>query len=157
MARNTINYTVPADGGRDKGKVFVLTEMSAFKAELWALRVLLALTSSNVNVPEGFEKLGMAGIAELGLRMLAGLKFEVAQPLLAEMMHCVKFMPEPSKPQIVRDLMDDEVNSDIEEVATRVKLRIEVWNLHTGFLKAGVLSIFKKSKTPASGEPLQNT
>ncbi len=93
----------------------------------------------------------------MGLRALSGLKYEVAAPLLAEMMQCAKFMPDASRPQIVRNLMDDEVNSDIEEVATRIKLRIEIWNLHTGFLKAVAPSLFRKNPAPASSETLPNT
>lgn len=131
MARATANYTV-TDEGRDQGKVFVLTEMPASKAESWAMRALLALMNSGVEVPEGFERMGMAGMAEVGLKALSGLKWETAEPLLAEMFECVQFMPDPAKPQIVRALFEQ----DIEEIATRLKLRAEVWKLHTGFLKA---------------------
>ena len=136
MARATANYTVK-DEGRDAGKVFVLTEMPASKAESWAMRALLALMAGGVEVPEGFERMGMAGMAEIGLKAIAGLKWEVAEPLLAEMWECVQIMPDPGKPHVVRRLIEE----DIEEVATRVKLRMEVWKLHTGFLKAVAPSI----------------
>lgn len=131
MARNTINYTV-TDDNRDKGKVFVITEMPAGKAERWATRALFALMGSGVQVPEGFENMGMAAMAEVGLRALGQLKWEIAEPLINEMFDCIQYMPDPSKPHVVRVLMDD---SDIEEITTRVKLRAEVWKLHTGFLK----------------------
>lgn len=131
MPRKTANYTVQ-DEGRDKGKIFVITEMSASQAESWAMRVLLALISGNVDIPEGVAELGMAGLAELGLRSLSSLKWEVAEPLLAEMLSCVQYIPSPDKTHMVRPL----VESDIEEVVTRLKLRMEVWNLHTDFLGA---------------------
>ncbi len=131
MARNTLNYHV-TDEGRDKGKVFVLTEMAADDAESWAMRALLALMSANAEMPEGFERMGMAGMAEVGLKALSGLKWEVAKPLLDEMLTCVQFMPDPAKPQIVRKLF----KGDVEEVMTLIKLRAEVWKLHTDFLKA---------------------
>ena len=132
MARATANYTV-TDEGRDQGKVFVLTEMPASKAEAWAMRALLALMAGGVEVPEGFdERMGMAGMAEVGLKAIAGLKWEVAEPLLAEMWSCVQIMPDSSKPHVVRNLIEE----DIEEITTRIKLRAEVWKLHTGFLKA---------------------
>lgn len=136
MARQTANYTV-TDDGRDRGKVFVITEMPASKAESWAMRALLALMAGGVEVPDGFERMGMAGMAEVGLRALTGLKWEVAEPLLAEMWECVQIMPDPSKPHVVRGLIEE----DIEEVVTRIKLRAEVWKLHTGFLKAVAPSI----------------
>ena len=130
MARNTINYTV--DSGRDKGKVFVLTEMDAFRAESWAARALLAvLKGGQLDLPDGFEKTGMAGMAELGLKALAGLSWEDAQPLLNEMLECVQIMPDPSKAYLSRPL----IKEDIEDVSTLLKLRAEVWKLHVGFLQ----------------------
>jgi len=131
MARKTLNYTVQ-DEGRDKGKVFVLTEMPSSQAEAWAIRALLALIENGVQVPPGFEKMGMAGIAELGIRALSGLKWETAEPLLTEMWQCIRIMPDPSKPNVIRNLIEE----DIEEVMTRVKLRAEIWELHTGFSMA---------------------
>lgn len=152
MARNTANYTV-TDEGRDQGKVFVLTEMPASRAESWAMRALLALMAGGVEVPEGFERMGMAAMAEIGIKALAGLKWEVAEPLLAEMWSCVQIMPDPSKPHVVRALIEQ----DIEEVATRLKLRAEVWKLHTGFLKAVAPSISGGSLAAASKKGSRNT
>ena len=122
MARKIAQWTVE-DEGRDKGKVFLLTEMPTSRAEAWATRVLLALMGSNTNLPENFADMGMAGLAELGLKAIAGLKWEVAEPLLEEMLQCVQIIPNPAKPQVVRAL----VESDIEEILTRFKLRVEVW------------------------------
>ena len=128
MARNTLNYTV-TDEGRDKGKTFVLTEMPASRAEAWAMRAILALLANNVELPDGFDRLGMAGMAEVGIKALSGLKWDVAEPLLSEMWDCVQIMPDPSKPHVVRPLIEE----DVEEITTRVKIRAEVWKLHTGF------------------------
>ena len=71
--RKVAQYTV-TDEGRDKGKVFSITEMSSSRAEAWATRVLLALMGSNADLPENFDELGMAGLAELGLKSIGGLK-----------------------------------------------------------------------------------
>lgn len=135
MARNSINYTV-TDEGRDKGKTFLLTEMPASRAESWAMRAILALMAGGVEMPEGFENLGMAGMAEMGIRAISGLKWEVAEPLLAEMWSCVQFIPDPSKPHVMRNLIEE----DIEEIPTRLKLRMEVWRLHVGFFNLGDIS-----------------
>lgn len=151
MARTTLNYTVN-DEGRDFGKVFVLTEMSASQAEYWAMRALLALMANGVNVPEGFERMGMAAMAEVGLKALTGLKWETAEPLLQEMWECVQIMPDPTRAHILRGL----VESDIEEVVTRLKIRAEVWKLHTGFLKAAGPSISGGAQA-ASKQRMRNT
>lgn len=151
MARKTVNYTV-ADDNRDRGKVFVITEMPASRAESWAMRAILALMANNVELPEGFERLGMAGMVELGLKALSGLRWEVVEPLLDEMLACVQIMPDPGKPHVVRPLIEE----DVEEATTRVKLRVEVWKLHTDFLKAvGPLSL--GGSTAASQSPGSNT
>lgn len=136
MARSVVNYTV-TDDNRDKGKTFVLTEMSASKAESWAMRAILALMEGGVDLPTGFERAGLAGMVEVGIRALSHLRWEVAEPLLNEMWDCVQYMPDPSKPHVVRDLIE----SDIEEVMTRVKIRAEIWKLHADFLKAVAPSI----------------
>lgn len=141
MARSISNYTVP-DDGRDFGKMFVITELPASRAEAWATRALLALMGSGVDLPEGFERMGMAAMAEVGVRALSGLKWEIANPLLQEMWECVQIMPDPGKPHLVRKLIEE----DIEEIATRVKLRAEVWKLHTDFLKAVAHSISQDSQ-----------
>ena len=136
MARKSTNYTV-TDDNRDNGKVFVITELPAARAESWAFRAILALMEGGVELPPGFERMGMAGIAELGIRALSHLRWEVAEPLLAEMWDCVQIMPDPAKPHVVRPLIDQ----DIEEVMTRIKIRAEVWKLHTDFLSAVAASI----------------
>lgn len=145
MARNTLTYTV-IDENRDRGKVFLLTEMPSSKAEAWAMRALVALMGSGVDVPEGFQNLGMAGMAELGLKALSGLKWEIVEPLLSEMWDCVQIIPDPKRQNIVRALIEE----DVEELTTRVKLRAEVWKLHTGFLKDAAPLVSEES--PAASE-----
>jgi len=135
MARKTTLITIE-DEGRDFGKAFLITEMSASKAEAWATRVLLALVASNVNLPPRYEELGTAGLAEMGLRAIGGLSWETAQPLLAEMLTCIQAIPTPARPEIRRPLIEE----DIEEVSTRLKLRVEVWKLHFDFFSQGGLS-----------------
>ena len=146
--RSTTNFTV-TDEGRDKGKTFLLTELSASKAEAWAMRAILALMAGGVELPEGFERLGMAGMAEVGIKALAGLRWEVAEPLLAEMWECVRIMPDPARPNVIRNLIEE----DIEEITTRIKLRAEVWKLHTGFLKAAAPSLLKEAVASKKSMP----
>lgn len=152
MARNTTTYKV-VDEGRDLGKVFILTEMPASRAESWAMRVLMALAAGNVELPPGFERSGMSGLAQLGIKAMAGLKWEVAEPLLAEMWECVQMMPDATKPHIVRALIEE----DVEEIMTRVKLRAAIWTLHTGFLKAVAPSISGHSLATADKKSTRTT
>lgn len=147
MARSTINYTV-TDEGRDKGKIFVITELAADQGERWAMRALLALINEGVEIPEGIERMGMAGLVEIGIKALTKLRFEVISPLLDEMFDCVQFMPDAAKPHIVRKLF----SGDIEEIKTRVKLRWEVLQLHADFLKA-VAPLYSENQAGTMATP----
>jgi len=132
MARKTLRITVTAEG-RDKGKLFTITEMSAAKAERWATKALLILARSGVDFPEQLIAGGIASVASIGMRAFAGVEYQDLQPILDEMMLCVSYTPDPSRPMVVREtLLDD----DIEELTTRLMLRAEIFKLHTDFLKA---------------------
>lgn len=152
--RQVKEVTVTLDN-RDKGKVFVLTEMPPMQAEKWATRALLALGRSGATIPDEILQAGMAGLANIGLRALFGLKWEDAEPLLDEMMGCVQIkMPSG----VVRTPTFD---GDIEEVATLLMLRSEIITLHTGFSFADAVSTLKASapatsttqSAPTSQEP----
>ena len=150
MARKVMTYTVPHEG-RDKGKVFVITEMPATQAEKWAARAFFAMAKSDMEIPDDISSTGMAGIAALGVRAFGRMDFHDAEPLLDEMFQCVKFMPDPMKPEVVRGLIED----DIEEVRTRYELRKETIKLHINFsIPAAVQKLAAQS---AAGSDSQNT
>jgi len=140
MARRHHTIAIDTDG-RDQGKVFVLHEMPATQAEKWAAKAFLALAASGVDVPENIMSAGLLGWAHLGIKALSGMSFADAEPLLDEMFGCVAIIPDPQKPQITRGCngLAPLVESDIEEVSTRVRLRMELFKLHLGFSEAGNL------------------
>jgi len=124
MARKEASFV--ADFGRDAGKQFHITEMSATQAENWAFKVVLAIGASGIEIPDNLAAQGMAGLLAVGYLNLLKIPFEVAQPLLNEMMGCVQVVPSPN---VKRPLIED----DIEEVKTRLSLRKAVWDLHMDF------------------------
>jgi hypothetical protein len=134
--RRQLTFTIPGQPGdtvgtRDNGKTFLLTEMPADQAERWAMRLLLGAQQSGVEVPANFQEAGMASVAEVGLRALTGLPWAVAEPLLDEMMGCVQYVPTAAGvgPQaLLRGSA-----CQIEDVSTRLKLRLKLFELHTGF------------------------
>ena len=125
MSRKSITLTI-SEEGRDKGKVFQITEMPGSKAEKWALRALLALAKSGVEIPEDAMDSGVAALLGIGIKALLRVNFVDAEPLLDELFDCVKFVPSQD---ITRILVED----DTEEIATRIKLRKEVIVLHMSF------------------------
>lgn len=137
MARKQKTVRIPvAEGNRDGGKTFLITEMSAAQSEKWAIRALGAISNSGLDIPPDVIRMGMGALVAVGFRGLLTMGFDEAEPLLDEMMACVVIVPNPKEPHVVRPV-DDE---DIEEVTTRLVLRSEVWELHTGFSPAAFLS-----------------
>jgi hypothetical protein len=133
MARKVIDYTVTAEG-RDKGKMFRITEMSASQAERWGLRSMNAMSKAMGGFPDQLIEAGLAGLTAVGVSAFARAHWDEIEPLMNEMFTCIQIIPDPGKPNFARALIED----DIEEVATRLKLREEVLGLHLNFFKPAV-------------------
>lgn len=135
MARRTKSITI--EGGaenRDAGKTFLITEMPADQAERWATRALLQLAAAGVELPDGAIGSGLAGFAQASVQALDKLDYDKLAPLLAEMMDCVRYQP---LAQGVAPLpLLEGAASQIEEVSTRITLRMAVLQIHVGFLPA---------------------
>lgn len=142
--------TVPISEGRDKGKTFVVKEMSAWDAERWGYRLILALGRAGVDV-EQFAGQGMAGIAAAGIMAIPALDYRDAAPLLDEM-ETTFFIQEPGVTRpIVRN--PDGEGDDVEEVSTCLELRRAFLELHTRFFEKGTPSkdsTSKETTSPAS-------
>lgn len=136
--RKTKDVTI-TDDGRDKGKVYRLTEKDALTAWKWGIRAMLALTRTGVQIPDEIMKMGIVGILAVGLYRLQFIAWGDMEPLIDEMMGCVTFVPSPN---IVRALFPD----DIEEIGTYTALSKEVFELHTGFFPNAL-----PSTSPADG------
>jgi hypothetical protein len=117
---------------RDYGKQFLVTEMPAEPAEKWANRLYLSMSRVGLDLPEGVAGWG-AILAYGALRGLGNIPWSDAEPLLAEMMTCVRIL-EPAVPGGRVPTSDD-----IEEVRTRYLLRSEVVEIHAGFSPAAML------------------
>lgn len=139
MARKTKQLTIDAEG-RDAGKIFLLTEMPASRAEKWATRALLAMARSGEDISQDAIKAGFLAVMLVGVHKLLSMDFADAEPLLDEMMACVEALP-GGPGGVARPLIED----DIEEVSTRLLLRSEVLELHVGFSVIANLRTFGRS------------
>ena len=148
MARRSKIVTIHDKASRDNGKSFFLTEMPSRPAEVWALKVLTMVAQSGADIPDAMRIGGMAGLMTLGIQtMLGGINFTQIIPLLDEMMGCVRFIPDLKRIEITRPLVDNGTDGDdIEEVETRYKLRVEVFNLHVNFSIGDFLSNLTTAK-----------
>lgn len=130
MARRTETITIE-DEGRDKGKVFVITEMSAMAGERWAGRIMELVMASGVEVPKDTaQDSGMAGLAELakvGVPLLKALHDpEIEKPTW----ECIKYQHDPR--HAPQPIMEGDA-CQIEEIGTVTQLRLAVFRFHTGF------------------------
>jgi hypothetical protein len=142
----------PGTRNRDKDKLFRLTEWPAAKAENWGLRMMLAANSGAGELPLNLSGIGLDGIAILGINTF--LRGNIAPgtliPLLDELLQCVRYIRDQSKPHLDSDLVSDD---DVEEVATRMWLRGEVLSLHLNFSVSAALSaLYKKIMIPLPTE-----
>ena len=115
-------YITITSDNRDKDKTFYLREMSAVQAEKWAARALLAVSGPGTSIPQA----GLASLADAGfnlLEMLGNIRWEVAEPLLDEMMTCEQ---RKESATCIRSLVPE----DIDEISTIFTLRKEVLKLH---------------------------
>lgn len=141
------DYTVPqpepGKDNRDAGKTFRITEMPAEPAEWWSIRAMQGLVDSGVNLPAEVVTSGIAGLsafnqlepklkAQIGyalIQALAGVERGLLKELLDEMFTRISFVSSSGKE---RKLFPN----DIEEVSTRLALRVEFLDLQIGFTLA---------------------
>lgn len=155
MALKTATVTITAEG-RDKGKVFLLTEMPAFPADAWATRLLLALTKAGADIPPDVRRYGLAGILSLGLSAFGRIAYDDAKSLLDELWDCVQVQPDPTRPAIIRKI-NTGPQGDIEELLTIQRLRVEVLQLHVNFSVAAGLRGLMERVSEAAKVALSST
>lgn len=92
MARKEIPFIVEEEG-RDKGKEFVITEMSAWDADSLAQDIFRAMGESNyTGIPADVIAMGCAGLATVGLSVISASSPEVAHKLRDRLMATVEIV-----------------------------------------------------------------
>lgn len=140
MARKEIIWTATA--GRDSGKKFLITEMSARAGHAWAARLLLALMGSGVEIDDDIAARGLAGLATVAISAVGKVAPAVAIPLMDELLDCVQSVQEKA----TRKWIDD----DFEEVATIFQLQKAVFDLHVEPFTSGGLLTSASTKEAAT-------
>jgi hypothetical protein len=142
---------------RDAGKLFLITEWPAAKAEHWAIRALIAYNRGGGQIPMDMIGGGMQAIFLLGINtFLRGqMQADEVIPILDELLECVKIIRDPKARGADGNLIATDIVSDddIMEVPTRLWLRSEVIRLHTHFSPFELLS----SLISAVMKPLETT
>jgi hypothetical protein len=133
--RKTKTITISQEG-RDKGKKFLITEMSAFHADNWASRAIVAVLNAGneIDIDPRMGIGGMLGMVQKVYSMLQGIKPEVAIPLWDELLQCIQVIPSNGE---ARELIINDDGGDIEEWRTYMALKKEAFMLHVDFFKGG--------------------
>ncbi|EBH3060754.1 hypothetical protein BEH75_04360 [Citrobacter freundii] len=131
MARKEIPFIVEEEG-RDKGKEFLITEMSAWDADSLAQDIFRAMGDSNYSsIPADVIAMGCAGLATVGLSVISASSPEVARQLRDRLMSTVDII-------ITNDgkRQQRKVNGslDFEEVSTIRSLLDKVFQVNFDFL-----------------------
>lgn len=153
--RKTEIWTCDLDG-RDKGRIFKMTEMDSVRASDYVLKAmnLIALSGSRLEDVAAHAKKRDAGVPLGFIRALV-------DPSIVEWKTCVEYLPPGQLPP--QKLFEGEA-CQIEEAATWWALAVRVFLLHAGFSKpdvnstSGTPSHLRKrrgsSATPISQTPL---
>lgn len=147
-ARKNVRITIDADN-RDRGKRFLITEMSALQAEKWFLRLVSYLARIGIEVPAMVRLTGMASLS--GFNPMQMFAWVDQAALMDEVMSCIRCWP-PDAPQ-PRALSWSATGPDIEEPITLLQLKVEVFALHVGFSSAVALWSWAPGWAAAMGMP----
>lgn len=131
MARKEIPFIVEEEG-RDKGKEFLITEMSAWDADSLAQDIFRAMGDSNYSsIPADVIAMGCAGLATVGLSVISASSPEVARQLRDRLMSTVDIII-TSKGQRQQRKVNGSL--DFEEVSTIRSLLDKVFEINFNFL-----------------------
>lgn len=141
MAREFIDVEI-GDTGRDAGKVFRITEMTAEDAEWWALRAMSVIVEADTDgtleklmgmMVGETEKLSTLGVTQV-IRLLAKADPYKVRPLWDEMKACWSLVPE-------KGITVSLVENSIEEVSTLLTLRMKTLELHFDFFMRSIQTL----------------
>ncbi|HDL6962220.1 TPA: hypothetical protein PXM28_001462 [Yersinia enterocolitica] len=131
MARKEIVYIVDAEG-RDNGKEFIITEMSAWDADSLAQDIFRAMGDSNyTGIPADVIAMGCAGLATVGLSVISASSPDVAHKLRDRLISTVEIVITHDGNRNRRQVKG---NIDFEEVSTIRKLLDKVFQTNFDFL-----------------------
>lgn len=130
MARREVPYIVQ-DDNRDKGKEFIITEMSAWSADEMAQDIFRSMGDADFSsIPADVISMGCAGLATVGLSVLSASSPEVSRQLRDRLMDTVQIVITHEGKSQVRPAKP----IDFEEVTTIRALMDQVFKLNFDFL-----------------------
>lgn len=148
---------------RGTSLTFKIKEMPALKLESWILRAVMLLAGSGLldkeladrakeaaNSMQTAEAMSSVGsfVTEHGLKALASVEYEKAEPLLAELLACCSRVDGGVEQRLDNPVV---VEGIISDVRTLFKLRKEAFALNFDFFVQGSQSATDVSRTQSEG------
>ena len=131
MSRKEIPFIVTKEG-RDKGKEFIITEMSAWDADTLSQDIFREMGDSNYSsIPADVISMGCAGLATVGLSVISASSPDVSKSLRDRLMSTVDIVI-THEGKCQQRKVDGSI--DFEEVSTIRDLLDKVFEVNFGFL-----------------------
>ncbi|EPV5843367.1 hypothetical protein ACV7K9_002705 [Escherichia coli] len=131
MSRKEIPFIVNKEG-RDKGKEFIITEMSAWDADTLSQDIFRAMGDSNYSsIPADVISMGCAGLATVGLSVISASAPDVSKSLRDRLMSTVDIVITHEGKRQQRKV---DGSIDFEEVSTIRDLLDKVFEVNFSFL-----------------------
>lgn len=134
MSRRVKTVVIDDIASRDHGKVFIVTEMSSTEAWLFSQELYRIMgTVSNLEIPDDVVLMGSAGLATIGMPLIAASGREACELMMKEFLKSVQLSIVHEGKEIVRPLVS--ISADIEEMTTITAIMDKVFYINFGFLK----------------------
>ncbi|WP_215762192.1 hypothetical protein [Acetobacter sp. P1H12_c] len=140
MALKQKTVTVPHEGA-DKGKMFIITRMSAYEADKWGRHAVQAAIKGGGAIPGLTEGGGLAEVAAAGIGIFGSMEPATMDTLIDQLLECVAYVPDLANPAVTIPFKLAANTNQIEEIPTVGWLQKEAFSMHVDFFK-GVGQLF---------------
>lgn len=135
MSRREKLFAIENPESRDNGKVFIITEMSAWEGEKLAEDVFRVMGEKNfTGLPVDVISMGCAGLANYGVAVLSAADADVSATLKTRLLDTVDIEIENNGKTITRKVVP---STDFEEISTIRQLIDEVFSLNFSYFTLG--------------------
>ncbi|QCE34677.1 hypothetical protein FAI40_04550 [Acetobacteraceae bacterium] len=119
--------------GADKGKLFVITRMSAFAADEWARDIVRGLAAAGNKLLTSSIDLGVGSLANVSFALFGAMHKEDVDRALLLLRECCQIRRDARNPLVEPTKI---LEVDIEDPQTIKNLYVKAFELHVDFLKA---------------------
>lgn len=125
------NKTIKINKGRDSGKTFIVKEMPIIQADRLAMKIIHAVAGAGFDVNAINPSLGALALTQITLDVIGRIPEHQFIEISGELLSCVSIVPQGG------DARPLDIDTDIKDVMTLMRLRKEAIAIHVDFLQLG--------------------